>query len=99
MVKFPNVNDIAWGKIREVRVSNGPGKGAYSFEFDLNGRKQKMTIAIDGNTTSYTLSTEDGSPLLHGIQNGREFRVIDFSSKPSLKGANRLKKFWKMRKN
>jgi len=99
MVKFPNVNDIAWGKIREVRVSTGPGKDAYSFEFNLNGRKQKMTIAIDGSTTAYTLSTEDGNPLLHGIQKGKEFKVIDFSSKPSVKGTGKLKKFWKMRKN
>jgi hypothetical protein len=79
MAKFPHSNEIAWGKIKEVRVSSGEGN--YSFEFDLPGKDQKMTISITPGKTSYTLSKEDGSPLLHATQDGKEVRIFDFSAK------------------
>ena len=97
--KFPNINDIAWGKIRQVRVSSDPGKNSYGFEFSLNGRKQKMTIAIDSDSTSYTLSSAEGDPIIYGVQRGKEFKVIDFSAKPRISGAaGRIRKIGKIRK-
>ena len=90
--KFPNINDIAWGKIRQVRVSSDPGKNSYSFEFSLNGRKQKMTIAIDSGSTSYTLSTAEGDPIIYGVQRGKEFKVIDFSAKPLKVSTSKIRK-------
>ncbi len=97
--KFPNINDIAWGKIREVRVSPGPGRDSYSFEFPLHGRKQKMTISIESGSTAYTLSAEDGTPLVHGVQKGREFKVLDFSAKPELRGpGGKIRRMGKIRR-
>ena len=94
---FPNIDDIAWGKIKEIRVSSD--RNSYSFEFDLHGRRQKMTITLGPGSTSYTLSSDDGTPIIHGTQKGREFRVIDFSTKPVVRGASaKLKKLGKIRK-
>ena len=82
--KFPKVADIAWGRIKEIRVSST--KDAYSFEFDLHGKKQKMTIALSPGSTAYTLSSSDGTPIVHAIQHGKEVKVLDFSAKPELRG-------------
>ncbi len=77
--KFPKPSDIPWDKIREIRVSSD--KSAYSFEFDLQGKKQKMTFAITPNSTAVTLSTDTGNPIVHATQKGKEVRILDFSSK------------------
>ncbi len=79
--KFPNQDSIPWDKIKEVRVSKD-GE-TFSFEFDIYGRKRKMTIAIGPNTSSYTLSKEDGTPILHADQKGTEISVIDFAASPT----------------
>ena len=95
--KFPKVDEIAWGRIKEIRVSST--KGAYSFEFDLNGKRQKMTIALSPGSTAYTLSAQDGTPIVHAIQHGKEVKVLDFSSKPRIAGAaGRIRKIGKIRK-
>ncbi len=97
--KFPNLRDIAWGKIREVKVTSDSENDSYGFEFELYGRKQRMTISISPGSTSYMISAEDGSPLLYGVQKGQEFRVIDFSSKPTLGGQRmQLRKMGKIAK-
>lgn len=87
--KFPKPSDIPWDKIREIRVSSD--KSTYSFEFDLQGRKQKMTFAITPNSTAVTLSTDKGNPIVHAAQKGKEVRILDFSSKLSLKGKTKAK--------
>ncbi len=95
--KFPGIQDIAWGKIKQVRVSSD-GKN-YSFEFDLHGRKQKMTMSIANGSTSFTLSGADGTPIVNATQKGREVRVLDFSTKLSLFGVQKKMKGMKPRKN
>jgi len=87
--KFPKPSDIPWGKIREIRVSSD--KSAYSFEFDLQGRKQKMTFSITPNSTAVTLSTDKGNPIIHAAQKGKEIRILDFSSKLSLSSKGNAK--------
>ncbi|VVB99311.1 Uncharacterised protein [uncultured archaeon] len=98
--KFPRMREIAWGKIHEVRFDKSRERDSYSFEFDLDGRKQKMTISFTPDSVSYTLSTDDGNPIATAIQKGGEVKVIDFSRAPGLGGAaGRLKKIGKIRKN
>jgi hypothetical protein len=75
--KFPHFKDIPWDKIDKIKVSKD-GKN-YSFEFSLNNKKQKITISIDNDSTSYTLSNEDGSPLINATQKGKEIRIFDFT--------------------
>ena len=82
--KFPRTDEIPWNSIRQVRVSSDDG--AYSFEFDMNGRNQKMTISIMPDKTSFTLSKEDGTPIVHATQHKKDIRVFDFSTRPSIKG-------------
>jgi len=95
--KFPKPSEIPWGKIAELRVSSADN--SYSFEFDLHGKKQKMTISMAPNSTSFTLSTDDGSPIVHATQKGQEIRIVDFSSKLSLKGeSKKLRKIKPVRK-
>jgi len=77
--KFPKPSDIPWDKIQEIRVSSD--KSAYSFEFDLKGKKQKMTFAIAPDSTAVTLSTDTGNPIVYAKQKGREIRILDFSTK------------------
>ncbi|MCX8197444.1 MAG: hypothetical protein N3G80_03985 [Candidatus Micrarchaeota archaeon] len=79
VAKFPHPNDIAWDKIDKIKVAHDNAKDIFSFEFELHGRKQKMTISIGKDFTSYTLSSQNGAPLLHGIQKGKEFKLIDFT--------------------
>lgn len=81
--KFPRTDEIPWNSIRQIRVSSD--EGSYSFEFDINGKTQKMTISVQPDKTSFTLSKADGSPIVHATQYGKEVRIFDFSSKPSLK--------------
>jgi len=96
--KFPHPKNIPWDKIKEVRVSSDGS--AYSFEFDLQGKKQKMTIAISPGSTSYTLSTDDGNPIINATQKGNEIRVLDFSEKLGLAGAaGKLRKMKPIKKN
>ena len=80
--KFPRPGTIPWDKVKEFRVS--AESGAYSFEFDLQGKKQKMTVSVSPQATSFTLSTDDGSPVVHAIQKGPEIKILDFSSKLGL---------------
>ena len=95
--KFPKVADIAWGRIKEIRVSSM--KGAYGFEFDLNGKKQKMAIVLSPSSTAYTLSAKDGTPIVHAIQHGKEVKVLDFSARPELRGpGGKIRKMGKIRK-
>lgn len=84
--KFPHPADIPWDRINEIRVSSD--KDTFSFEFDLRGKRQKMTIAVAPGSTSFTLSSDDGSPMLHASQKGREIKVLDFSEKLGLAGAS-----------
>ena len=79
--KFPHPDNIPWDKIKEIRVSKD-GEN-FSFEFDVYGRKRKMTISITPNSTSYTLSSDNGTPLLHADQRGTEVSFVDFSKTPS----------------
>ncbi|MEM4554304.1 MAG: hypothetical protein QXT25_00445 [Candidatus Anstonellaceae archaeon] len=79
--KFPHPSDIPWDKIQKIKVARDTDKEIYSFEFDLHGRMQKITITIGPDSTSYTLSSADGTPLLHGVQKGKEFKLYNFSSK------------------
>ncbi|HIH30396.1 TPA: hypothetical protein HA243_03280 [Candidatus Micrarchaeota archaeon] len=79
--RFPLSTDIPWDKIKEVRVSKD-GQN-FSFEFDIVGKKQKMTLAIKPDSTSYTLSKDDGTPLVHAEQRGTEVSFVDFSKTPS----------------
>lgn len=83
--KFPLSSEIPWGRISQVRVSSD--KQSYSFEFDVQGRRQKMTISVKPGTTSFTLSTDAGSPIVHATQSGKEIKVLDFSSKLGLAGS------------
>jgi hypothetical protein len=78
---FPHPDNIPWDKIKEVRVSKD-GEN-FSFEFDLSGRKQKMTISVKPDSTAYTLSKDDGSPIIHADQRGTEISFIDFTKTPS----------------
>lgn len=82
--KFPNPSEIPWDKIRQIKVTSD--KGAYSFEFDINGKKQKMTFSIAPDSTAVTLSTDSGNPIVHAMQKGKEVRILDFSEKLSFAG-------------
>ena len=82
--KFPLSSEIAWSQIKEVRVSSDKDAQSYSFEFDLGSKKEKMTISIGPKSTSYTLSAEDGTPIVHATQEKGEVKVIDFSIRPKL---------------
>jgi len=97
--KFPHVDNIAWGKIREIRVQADKKTGSYSFEFDLHGRKQKMLVTVTPSSTSYTLSSKDGNPILHATQQGKEVKIIDFTAKPNIRGAAaKIRKIGKIKK-
>lgn len=88
--KLPLSKEIPWDKISEIRVSSDQSN--YSFEFDLRGKKQKMTISVAPGSTSFTLSGDDGSPIVHATQKGQEIKVVDFSAPPTLaKPAAKLK--------
>jgi hypothetical protein len=77
--KFPKFSEIPWDKIDKIRVSGN--KKNFSFEFDLKGRRQKMTMSITPESTAFTLSAMDGSPIVNAIQRGKEIKVLDFSAK------------------
>lgn len=79
--KFPHPSDISWDKIKQIKVAQDIDENSWSFEFDLHGKRQKMTITIGKDFTSYTLSSDAGTPLLHGVQKGKEFKLYDFSVK------------------
>jgi len=78
--KFPKFSEIPWDRVKEIRISSG--QSAYSFEFDLHGKKQKMTIRVEPDSTQFTLSSATGTPIVHATQKGREIKIIDFSSAP-----------------
>ena len=80
--KFPKSNEIPWDKIKEMRVTSD-GK-ASSFEFDLNGRHQRMTVTIMPGQTELTLSSEQGEPVVSAIQRGNEIKILDFSERIAL---------------
>ena len=79
--KLPLSTEIPWNEIKEVRVSRDGS--LFSFEFELRGKKKKVTIGIGPGETTYAVSRLDGSPIVHATQKGRELSVIDFSSTPS----------------
>jgi len=79
--KFPKFSEIPWDKIDKIRVSGN--KRNFSFEFDLKGRRQKMTMSVTPDSTAFTLSTTDGSPIVNATQRGKEIKVLDFSAKVS----------------
>lgn len=79
--KFPRPDEIPWDRIKEVRVSKDGEM--FSFEFDIYGKKQKMTIAVKPGTTSFTLSKDDGKPIVHADQKGADVNIIDFTRTPS----------------
>jgi hypothetical protein len=85
MEKFPLSSEIPWDQINEVRVTSDGG--AYSFEFEVAGKKQKMTVTIGLGQTEFTLSKQNGSPIIHAIQKGRVLRVLDFTNKLKLQSA------------
>ena len=80
--KLPKPGSIPWDKIKEVRVSSD-GK-ASSFEFDLNGRHQRMTVTVMPGQTELTLSSEQGEPVVSAIQRGNEIKILDFSERIAL---------------
>ncbi|MFA6213722.1 MAG: hypothetical protein WC717_00395 [Candidatus Micrarchaeia archaeon] len=80
--KFPKPGTIQWDRIKEVRVSSD-GK-AYSFEFDLNGRRQRMAVTVAPGQTELTLSSEEGEPMVSAIQRGNEIKILDFSERIAL---------------
>jgi len=77
--KFPRYSEIPWDRIKEVRVTSD-GK-AYSFEFDLNGRNQRMTVTVAPGQTELTLSGGNGEPVVSAIQRGNEIKILDFSER------------------
>jgi len=77
--KFPKPGTIPWDRIKEVRVSSD-GK-AYSFEFDLHGRHQRMTVTVAPGQTELTLSSDKGEPVVSAIQRGNEIKILDFSER------------------
>lgn len=80
--KLPKPGTIPWDKVKEVRVSSD-GK-AYSFEFDLNGRNQRMTVTVAPGQTELTLSSTHGEPVVSAIQRGNEIKILDFSERIAL---------------
>ena len=80
--KFPRYSDIPWDKIKEVRVTSD-GK-AYSFEFDLNNSRQRMTVTVAPGQTELTLSSGQGEPMVSAIQRGNEIKILDFSERIAL---------------
>ena len=80
--KFPRYSEIPWDKVKEVRVSSD-GK-AYSFEFDLNGHNQRMTVTVAPGQTELTLSSGQGEPVVSAIQRGNEIKILDFSERIAL---------------
>jgi hypothetical protein len=80
--KFPAVDEIPWDKITSMRVSKD-GQN-FSFEFDLEGRKQKMTLSLTSTGSSLTLSKSDGTPIINSTQKGDTFSIMDFSAKPAI---------------
>ena len=80
--KFPLLREIAWGKITTVDIQSDDK--AQGMRFSIPGKKQMMTISATPEATSYTLSSEDGTPIVYVVQKGKELRVIDFSEKPKL---------------
>ena len=80
--KFPSVSEIPWDKIGDIKDSGD--KENYSFEFEIGGRRQRLTIGISEGQTSFTLSGLDGKPIVHASQKGDEITVLDFETKPSL---------------
>ncbi|MCX6771237.1 MAG: hypothetical protein NTX79_04235 [Candidatus Micrarchaeota archaeon] len=80
--KFPKPGTIPWDKIKEVRVTSD-GK-AYSFEFDLNKSRQRMTVTVAPGQTELTLSSEKGEPVVSAIQRGNEIKILDFSERIAL---------------
>jgi hypothetical protein len=77
--KLPKPGTIPWDRIKEVRVASD-GK-AYSFEFDLNGRNQRMTVTVAPGQTELTLSSAKGDPVVSAIQRGNEIKILDFSER------------------
>jgi len=89
--KFPLASEIPWDKIKEVKVTADAEN--YSFEFEVQGKKQRITIGITPDSTSFTLSGQGGKPLVHATQKGGEVSVVDFAVKPALPGwVKRLQK-------
>ena len=80
--KFPKPGTIPWDKIKEVRVSSD-GK-AYSFEFDLNGSRQRMSVTVMPGQTELTLSSSQGEPMVSAIQRGNEIKILDFSERAAM---------------
>ena len=89
--KFPRTDEIPWNQIEEIRVSSEDK--SFSFEFDLNGKHQKMTISVQPKQTDFTLSKDDGTPIVHATQSKGEVKILDFSSKPSIKGISKSIRF------
>jgi hypothetical protein len=94
--KFPGPGEINWNKIREVRVSQSKTDKSFSFEFDLHGRNQKMTVSISPDSTAYTISRMDGVPIAHATQHGNEIDILDFEEKfkPSKKKLKNQREFF-----
>ena len=80
--KFPRYSEIPWDKIKEVRVTSD-GK-AYSFEFDLNNKHQRMSVTVMPGQTELTLSSDKGEPVVSAIQRGNEIKILDFSERIAL---------------
>ena len=80
--KLPKPGTIPWDKIKEVRVTSD-GK-AYSFEFDLNSSRQRMTVTVAPGQTELTLSSAQGEPVVSAIQRGNEIKILDFSERIAL---------------
>ena len=80
--KLPKPGTIPWDRIKEVRVASD-GK-SYSFEFDLNGRGQRMTVTLAPGQTELTLSSAKGDPVVSAIQRGNEIKILDFSERDAI---------------
>jgi hypothetical protein len=93
--KFPKPSDIPWDKVQQIRVSSD--KSTYSFEFDLHGRRQKMTFTISPDSTAVTLSSENGDPIVHAAQKGQELRILDFSERLALSKKAKMHKLLRSR--
>lgn len=79
--KFPKWGEIPWDRIDKIRISGD--KKNVSFEFDLKGSKQKMTMSVSPDSTAFTLSLADGTPIVNATQRGREISILDFSTTPT----------------
>lgn len=79
---FPKPGEIDWSKVKEYRVSSNDN--AYSFEFDVDGKRQRMTLVVAPDSVQLTVADEQGNPLATATQKHDELSLVDFTTRPAL---------------